>query len=125
MLIFETNKGFVPNQSIIDHQSSDTQQHTNNINLLKKHTMKKNLLCLFILLMSGLTAKATLVVSRALPADGSANVDINSRVILMFDKNIEQVLDCTLDGEAVQATVTNRMTTFVLPSLDYSTTYRY
>lgn len=87
----------------------------------------KRIFTLFLSLLVLMPAlQATLSTTRIVPTDGSANVDINARVIVMFDKNIE-VLNggCTLNGEALTPSIANKMATFILPCLDYSTTYTF
>lgn len=89
--------------------------------------MKKKIFSLMLaslLLLPGL--QAALSTTRIIPADGSVNVDINARVILMFDKNIQIAAGgCRLNGEIMTPSVSNKMATFVLPCLDYATLYTF
>lgn len=87
----------------------------------KRYILVWGLISLFC---SGIQAELTL--SRAVPPDGSKDVDINSRVVLMFNQNIaEGTSPCTLNGEVVKPSISAKMATFVLPGLDYGSDYSF
>lgn len=87
----------------------------------------KKILFIAMAVLAVLPLKAAqLSLTRAIPSDGTADVALNTRVILMFSENIAtgQAV-CRLNGQKVTASITSKMATFELPGLDYSTTYEF
>jgi len=89
--------------------------------------MKKLVVYTTFILLFCFCVRAELTVIRAIPPDGSTGVDINSRVVLVFDKNISEGRDiaCSLNGTVVVPAISSKMATFILPCMDYSVSYQF
>lgn len=88
--------------------------------------MKRLIIYTTFILLFCFCVQAELTVSRAIPPDGSTGVDINSRVMLIFDQNIAEGQGvCSLNGKAIAPLVSSKMATFTLPCMDYSVSYQF